>query len=55
LHNLSNEITAAKWYLCMPQLVSRVGHRNPDTVDVICDILLKIMIHFPQQVMHLKR
>ena len=41
---------AHTWFSCMPQIVSRIGHSNPDVVLIIKEILVKILVAFPQQV-----
>jgi serine/threonine-protein kinase ATR len=43
------EVPASTWYLCMSQLVSRVLHRNEDTVKVVVSILLKILAAYPKE------
>eukprot|EP01034_Spumella_vulgaris_P021660 gene21660-27701_t len=37
------------WFMCMPQLVSRVGHRNPDTLQIIITILQRVLVAYPKQ------
>lgn len=44
-----NGLPSNVWYQCMPQLVSRMGHPNPESLEVIISILLKILIDFPRQ------
>lgn len=42
-------VPPSTWYVCMSQLVSRVLHRNEDTVKLLVTILLKILAKFPKQ------
>ena len=51
MQKFAREIPPSIWYVCMPQLVSRVGHRNPETVQIICSLLLRILTNYPQQVL----
>lgn len=46
---VANVVSAATWYACIPQLVSRTGHSNPKTVEVLVQILIRIVTSFPQQ------
>jgi serine/threonine-protein kinase ATR len=43
------KISAYTWFHCMPQLVSRIGHNNPGTVEIIQSILLRILVEYPKQ------
>jgi len=45
----SSEVSAAVWFVGTSQLVSRILHRNPDTVAVITMLLQKILQAFPRQ------
>lgn len=45
-----DDVPASTWYLAMPQLVSRVSHPHQDTIKLICEILIKVMIAHPHQV-----
>ena len=49
LTEAKQDIHASTWYLAMPQLVSRISHANPDTVTIIRNILIKILVAHPQQ------
>eukprot|EP01038_Epipyxis_sp_PR26KG_P009200 gene9200-12410_t len=42
-------IKPALWFMCMTQLVSRVGHNNPQTLIIIIDIIKTVLISFPKQ------
>mmetsp|Transcript_3837 Transcript_3837/g.10915 ORF Transcript_3837/g.10915 Transcript_3837/m.10915 type:complete len:159 (+) Transcript_3837:2596-3072(+) len=44
-------IPAAAYYTAMPQLISRVIHKNEDTAKVVKRILERVLIKFPQQAM----
>ena len=44
-----SDIPAYKWYTCMPQIVSRVGHRSPDAISLVKGILHNILVAFPEQ------
>lgn len=41
--NLSSYI----WFHCMPQLVSRVGHKHKKTVVIITELLTRVLIAYP--------
>lgn len=41
LVNISEDTPAAVWFSCTPQLVSRLGHNNPDTQRILRMLLLK--------------
>jgi serine/threonine-protein kinase ATR len=49
LRKACNDIPAHVWYRCMPQIVSRIGHSNTETLNIIKEILVKIIVSFPQQ------
>lgn len=49
MSRICTDVPASTWYMCMSQLVSRVLHRNDETVKVIIAILLKILATFPKQ------
>ena len=41
---------SATWFACLPQIVSRIGHSNSDVVNIIKEIISKVLIAFPEQV-----
>jgi serine/threonine-protein kinase ATR len=43
----SASVPSASWYICLPQLVSRLGHNNPNTVQIIMTVLERVLIDFP--------
>lgn len=43
------EVDPAKWYTCMPQIVSRVGHPSPDAIRFVKGALHNILVTFPEQ------
>ncbi|KAF5363593.1 hypothetical protein D9756_000300 [Leucocoprinus leucothites] len=43
------EIPAYKWYIAFPQIVSRVGHRNPETFQILSRLILKVLEEYPKQ------
>lgn len=43
------EVSASKWYTCMPQIVSRAGHPSPDALKFVKGVLHNILISFPEQ------
>lgn len=45
------EIPPSAFYTAIPQLLSRVTHRDRDTASVVYGILRRILIKFPQQAM----
>ena len=45
------EVPSSTWYLAMPQLVSRVSHPHQEATKLICDIVVKVMVAHPQQVL----
>jgi len=44
-------IPAISFYTALPQLISRVGHRDKMTAEVVIIILKRLLTRFPQQVM----
>ena len=44
-------IPAIAFYTALPQLISRVGHRDVNTSDVVISILKRLLVKFPQQTM----
>lgn len=42
-------IPVAAFYSVLPQLISRIGHQDQDTVTVICAILRRLLVKFPAQ------
>ncbi|KXZ54940.1 hypothetical protein GPECTOR_3g11 [Gonium pectorale] len=44
-------ISAPKWLLALPQLISRIAHTNPEVFDVIRTALVRLTEAFPQQVL----
>ena len=46
---LIKKVKTNVWYRCMPQLVSRVGHRNQETIQVITQILVNVLVDYPKQ------
>jgi len=49
VRRVSDDVPAHIWFICITQLVSRVLHGNPGTVQVICSILSKILLVYPKQ------
>ncbi len=49
LSTMAPLIHESVWFMCMPQLVSRVGHRNPDTLAILTAIVLRVMAAYPKQ------
>jgi serine/threonine-protein kinase ATR len=47
VYKLSAAIPAASWYTCTSQLVSRLGHSNQNTLNVIWQLLVRILTEFP--------
>jgi phosphatidylinositol kinase/protein kinase (PI-3 family) len=47
MNAVAGQIPAHTWYACMPQIVSRIGHPFPDTVNIVKLILIKILGTFP--------
>ncbi|GAM27893.1 hypothetical protein SAMD00019534_110690 [Acytostelium subglobosum LB1] len=44
-----NQIPAHLWLMFLPQLISRIVHKNPDTLEVIEMIIVKVMTEYPAQ------
>jgi serine/threonine-protein kinase ATR len=44
-----DSIEAHIWFACMPQLVSRTGHKNPETLSLVKDLVLRVLTSYPQQ------
>ena len=42
-------IPVAAFYSVLPQLISRIGHQDQDTVTVVCAILRRLLVKFPAQ------
>ncbi len=42
-------IPESVWFMCMPQLVSRVGHRNQITLNIVTAILQRVLVAYPKQ------
>ena len=49
--NNLKEIPPSAFYTAIPQLVSRVTHRDRDTSSVVYGILKRVLVKFPQQAM----
>ena len=47
--DLIRKIPAMSYYTTLPQLVSRIGHRCDDTVEVVLAILKRILTKYPCQ------
>jgi hypothetical protein len=47
--SFSRTINALTWYSCLPQLISRTGHPNPETLRIIESIITMVLIAYPQQ------
>jgi serine/threonine-protein kinase ATR len=47
MNSAAGQIPAHTWYACMPQIVSRIGHQYPETVNIVKLILIKILGTFP--------
>lgn len=39
------------FYIALPQLISRVGHNNEDTVEIVKAILKRVLAKFPRHAM----
>ncbi|KAF9450926.1 hypothetical protein P691DRAFT_724995 [Macrolepiota fuliginosa MF-IS2] len=48
-----HEVPAYKWYIAFPQVVSRVGHSNPETYRVLSGLILKVLGEYPKQALWL--
>lgn len=44
-------IPAHCFYTAMPQLISRIGHENKETAQVVCGILTRVLTKHPEQAM----
>ncbi|KZS97819.1 hypothetical protein SISNIDRAFT_472705 [Sistotremastrum niveocremeum HHB9708] len=42
-------IPAYKWFTAFPQIVSRVGHRNPETFNQLASLITRVLSAFPKQ------
>jgi len=42
-------IPAISFYSVLPQLISRIGHKDEDTVTVVCAMLRRLLFKFPAQ------
>ena len=49
--NMVRSIPAIAFYTALPQLISRVGHRDGDTSETVILILKRLLVKFPQQTM----
>ncbi|KXN89480.1 Protein kinase rad3 [Leucoagaricus sp. SymC.cos] len=47
------EIPAYKWYIAFPQIVSRVGHSNPEIFKTLSKLILKVLEEYPKQALWL--
>ena len=45
------KIPSISYYSVLSQLVSRIGHKDDDVVNILCAILKRILIKFPAQAM----
>lgn len=45
------KIPSISYYSALPQMVSRIGHKDEDVVNILCAILKRILIKFPRQAM----
>ena len=46
---VAQSIAASTWYSCIPLLVSRTGHINPETLRIIRQILVRVVTVAPRQ------
>lgn len=44
-----NKLPSYQWYTCYPQLVSRICHPNKDIIELLQQILVKVLKEFPHQ------
>jgi len=44
-------IPPVAFYSVFPQLISRIGHNDADTVTIVCAILKRLLVKFPAQAM----
>lgn len=49
LGHSSGQVSSSVWFKCTTQLVSRVGHRNKNTLAIIVNILTKVIANYPAQ------
>ena len=49
IKTIDKKLDPCAWYTCMPQLVSRTGHSNSETLEIVTQILEKLLSKFPQQ------
>jgi len=49
IRSIDRKLDYSAWYTCMPQLVSRTGHSNTETLEIVTNILEKLLHRFPQQ------
>jgi serine/threonine-protein kinase ATR len=43
------ELPEYQWFTAFPQLVSRVGHSNPQVSEVLMSIIARVITRYPQQ------
>jgi serine/threonine-protein kinase ATR len=46
-----SDVPSFMWYTCLPQLVSRVGHPNPEVKQTIVNCLVKVLSELPYHAM----
>ena len=51
MERFCTETPPVVFYTALPQLISRVGHRNTTTANVVTSILKRVLTKFPQQAM----
>ena len=51
MSSMVRSIPAISFYTALPQLISRVGHRDGATSDIVITILKRLLVKFPQQTM----
>ncbi|CAK5275112.1 unnamed protein product [Mycena citricolor] len=44
---------AYKWYTAFPQIVSRVGHDNPEVYKVLSSLIIRVLQEYPKQALWL--
>ena len=48
---LIRTVSPRSYYIALPQLISRVGHSDNDTVDIVKAILKRVLVKFPRHAM----